>query len=75
MPKVVHLCPNLRAKKITDMNTPIIKIANLKREFIVGTEKVRALKGISFQVFPGDLTFLAVLINQRMETMKLIQYL
>jgi putative ABC transport system ATP-binding protein len=36
------------------MNTPILKIENLKREFIVGTEKVRALKGISFQVYSGE---------------------
>lgn len=36
------------------MKAPIIKIENLKREFIVGVEKVRALKGISFQVYQGE---------------------
>lgn len=38
------------------MSTPIIKIENLVREFTVGTEKVRALKGISFQVKRGEFT-------------------
>jgi putative ABC transport system ATP-binding protein len=32
----------------------IIYIEDLKREFLVGSEKVRALKGISFRVQPGE---------------------
>ena len=31
----------------------IIKIENLKREFIVGSETVRALKGVSFEIVSG----------------------
>ena len=36
------------------MSKIILKIENLKREFIVGSEKVRALKGISFEVKEGE---------------------
>ena len=32
----------------------IIKIENLKREFIVGSETVRALKGVSFEIKQGE---------------------
>ena len=32
----------------------IIKIENLKREFIVGSETVRALKGVSFEIVSGE---------------------
>lgn len=32
----------------------IIRIENLKREFIVGSEVVKALKGISFSIMPGE---------------------
>ena len=32
----------------------IIKIENLKREFIVGSETVRALKGVSFEINQGE---------------------
>ena len=32
----------------------IIKTANLKREFTVGSEKVEALKGINLAVEKGD---------------------
>ncbi len=33
---------------------PIIRIENLKREFIVGSETVRALKGVSFDINEGE---------------------
>jgi putative ABC transport system ATP-binding protein len=36
------------------MEKKIVDIINLKREFIVGTEKVKALKGISFSITEGD---------------------
>lgn len=36
------------------MSKEIIKIENLTREFIMGTETVRALKGISFSIMEGD---------------------
>ena len=37
----------------------IIKTENLKREFIVGSEKVEALKGINLSVNKGD--FIAIM--------------
>jgi putative ABC transport system ATP-binding protein len=36
------------------MSYPIIKIQDLKREFKMGTETVRALKGVSFDVNQGE---------------------
>lgn len=36
------------------MDKPIIKIENLKREFLMGNETVKALKGISFSVKEGE---------------------
>jgi putative ABC transport system ATP-binding protein len=36
------------------MDNPIIHIANLRRDFVVGAETVRALKGVSFQVHTGE---------------------
>lgn len=36
------------------MNT-IIQVQNLERDFQVGSETVRALKGISFSINEGDL--------------------
>lgn len=36
------------------MDQPIIKIENLKREFLMGNEIVKALKGISFSVKEGE---------------------
>ena len=36
------------------MKKNIIKIENLKREFVMGNETVRALKGISFSVEEGE---------------------
>ncbi len=36
------------------MSTKILEIENLKREFIVGEEVVRALKGVSFTVNSGE---------------------
>ncbi len=33
---------------------PIIRIENLKREFVVGSEVVRALKGVSFDISEGE---------------------
>lgn len=33
---------------------PIIQLDNIKREFIVGDETVRALRGVSFSIFPGE---------------------
>lgn len=32
----------------------IIQLDNIKREFIVGDETVRALRGVSFAIFPGE---------------------
>ena len=32
----------------------IIKVENLKRTFIVGSEEVHALKGVSFEIFQGE---------------------
>lgn len=29
----------------------IIKVQNLRREFIVGSEKVKALRGVSFTIY------------------------
>lgn len=36
------------------MSAVIVKIDNLKREFIVGSETVRALKGVSFEINKGE---------------------
>ena len=36
------------------MNNSIIKVENLKRTFIVGSEEVHALKGVSFEIFEGE---------------------
>src|ERR1700730_2120209 len=36
------------------MGKPILEIKDLKREFIVGSETVRALKGVSFTVNAGE---------------------
>lgn len=36
------------------METSILKIDDLKREFLVGSQVVRALKGVSFEVQPGE---------------------
>lgn len=36
------------------MNKEIIKIENLKREFVMGTETVHALRGISFTIKEGE---------------------
>src|SRR3569833_2331432 len=36
------------------MSTAILSIQNIRREFHMGTEVVRALKGVSFDVFPGE---------------------
>ena len=33
----------------------IIKVEGLKRTFIVGSEEVHALKGVSFDIHEGDL--------------------
>lgn len=35
-------------------NKEIIRIENLRREFIVGTEKVKALRGVSFAIYEGE---------------------
>ena len=35
-------------------NNSIIKVENLKRTFIVGSEEVHALKGVSFEIFEGE---------------------
>ena len=32
----------------------IIKVENLKRTFVVGSEEVHALKGVSFDIFQGE---------------------
>lgn len=32
----------------------IIQLENIKREFLVGEETVRALRGVSFSIFPGE---------------------
>ncbi len=36
------------------MSNKIVSIQNLKREFRMGVEVVRALKGVSFDVEPGE---------------------
>lgn len=36
------------------MNKEIIRIENLRREFIVGGEKVKALRGLSFSIHEGE---------------------
>lgn len=36
------------------MSNTIIKIENLKRDFIVGSETVRALRGVSFELIEGE---------------------
>jgi len=36
------------------MSNAILSIQNIRREFRMGTEVVRALKGVSFDVFPGE---------------------
>jgi len=36
------------------MSNAILSIQNIRREFQMGTEVVRALKGVSFEVFPGE---------------------
>ncbi|MDO6434227.1 ABC transporter ATP-binding protein [Flavitalea sp. BT771] len=36
------------------MSNAILSIQNIRREFQMGTEVVRALKGVSFDVFPGE---------------------
>lgn len=36
------------------MSKEIIKISDLRREFIVGTEKVKALRGVSFTIHEGE---------------------
>lgn len=36
------------------MSQPILKIENLKRTFVVGSEEVHALKGVSFEIYPGE---------------------
>jgi len=36
------------------MSNTILSIQNIRREFHMGTEIVRALKGVSFDVSPGE---------------------
>lgn len=36
------------------MAHPILKIDNLRRTFMVGGEEVHALKGVSFEIYPGE---------------------
>ncbi|MGZ3762698.1 MAG: ATP-binding cassette domain-containing protein, partial [Mucilaginibacter sp.] len=36
------------------MSKKILEVRNLKREFIMGSETVRALKGISFELQTGE---------------------
>src|SRR4051812_102154 len=36
------------------MSQTILSIQNIRREFRMGTETVRALKGVSFDVYPGE---------------------
>jgi putative ABC transport system ATP-binding protein len=50
----VHLCQNDQFIKQNKMPKPIIHITDLKREFIMGEEVVRALKGISFTINEGE---------------------
>jgi putative ABC transport system ATP-binding protein len=40
--------------KIKKMGTKILELQNIKREFKMGTETVRALKGVSFDVNAGE---------------------
>ena len=36
------------------MSKPVIELQNVKREFIVGDEVVRALRGVSFTINEGE---------------------
>jgi putative ABC transport system ATP-binding protein len=45
------------------MNNHILELEDLKREFIMGSETVRALKGISFNVQKGE--FVTIYGQQR----------
>ena len=38
---------------MSDQNS-IIKVENLKRTFVVGSEEVHALKGLSFDIYKGE---------------------
>jgi len=44
----------LKSNKLKIMSNKIVEIHNLKREFRMGAEIVRALKGVSFDVEPGE---------------------
>ena len=41
-------------EEIAEVGKPIIKVSDLRREFIVGGEKVKALRGISFSILEGE---------------------
>ena len=43
------------------MSKPVIELQNVKREFIVGDEVVRALRGVSFTINEGELNTLGCL--------------
>src|SRR5690349_8701755 len=45
---------NKRIHKMNNMANKIVSIQNLKREFKMGVEVVRALKGVSFDIEPGE---------------------
>lgn len=36
------------------MEKPIIQLENIQRDFIVGSETVHALRGVTFSIFPGE---------------------
>ncbi|MBO8473658.1 MAG: ABC transporter ATP-binding protein, partial [Bacteroidetes bacterium] len=36
------------------MNECVIKIDNIRRDFIVGDETVHALRGVSFNIYKGE---------------------
>ncbi len=50
----VLLCKNHQEENNRAMNKEIIKIEDLKREFVMGTETVHALRGISFTIKQGE---------------------
>jgi putative ABC transport system ATP-binding protein len=44
----------MRNEKVENMSNKIVSIQDLKREFRMGSEVVRALKGVTFDVEPGE---------------------
>ena len=47
-------------EEVAEAGNPIIKVSDLRREFIVGGEKVKALRGISFSIMEGEFVTIMV---------------